>query len=75
MKTQVETGIANEMDVFKHAAARDPKLINKCEQHTVVSVCSPIFLPMSLLDQSSFLSPDLDMRPGTTRGMIDDVDG
>lgn len=41
------------------------------EARTVVSELSPIFLPISLFIQSSpeLDDPDLDCRPGTTRGM------
>lgn len=41
-------------------------------QLTVSSCCSPIFLPASLLIQSSppLEFPSLDMRPGTTRGIL-----
>ena len=36
----------------------------------MLSLLSPSFLPISLLDQSSFLSLELDIRPGTTRGIV-----
>jgi hypothetical protein len=42
---------------------------------TISSDVSPSFFPMSLFDQSSVLSFELDMRPGTTRGMVVCVDG
>lgn len=44
----------------------------ECGGHTVSSCDSPIFFPASLLIQSSppDEDPSLDMRPGTTRGMV-----
>lgn len=40
-------------------------------QLTISSCCSPIFLPMSLLIQSSPEEPlSLDIMPGTTRGIL-----
>lgn len=42
---------------------------------TMLSLVSPSFLPMSWFCQSAVLSllPSLDMRPGTTRGMVADI--
>lgn len=37
---------------------------------TISSLVSPIFLPANLFIHSVVLSPSLDMRPGTTRGMV-----
>jgi len=40
------------------------------ERRTVLSLLSPSFLPISLVAQSSFLSLEEDIRPGTTRGIV-----
>jgi hypothetical protein len=50
-----------------------PKLTSRVQETrlTSSSCCSPIFLPMSLLIQSSPEEPpSLDIMPGTTRGIL-----
>lgn len=46
---------------------------NEVEEHTVLSLESPIFFPIKLFIHCDVLPPSLDWRPGTTRGILYDL--